>query len=74
MTFAHAGHGHGDGTAALAPLLALVVLAAGYVVLAARQRGDRQPWSSWRTTSFLAGCTLLAFEPASPRLDEPNPV
>jgi putative membrane protein len=65
MTFAHVAHSHGDGTAALAPLFVLVVLAAGYVVLAARRRGDRHGWSSWRTASFLAGCTLLALGSAS---------
>ncbi|MHA6797653.1 cytochrome c oxidase assembly protein (plasmid) [Pseudonocardia bannensis] len=64
MTVAHVAHGHGDGTAALAPSLVLVVLAAGYVVLAARRRDDGRGWSSWRTASFLSGCTLLALASA----------
>jgi putative membrane protein len=70
MTVAHVAHTHGDGTAALAPLLVLVVLAVGYVVLAARRRDDGRGWSPWRTASFLAGCTLLALASALPLLPD----
>jgi putative membrane protein len=60
MTFAHVAHSHSHGAAALAPLLALVVVAAGYVALATRRRANGHGWSTWRTSSFLTGCTLLA--------------
>src|SRR3712207_6321859 len=59
MNLAHAAH-HAGGGAQVLPLLLVGVLAAGYVVLAARQRGNRRTWSSWRTSSFLAGCGVLA--------------
>jgi putative membrane protein len=56
---AHAAHPDGAGAQTL-PLLLVGVLAAGYVVLASGRRGDGQIWSCWRTSSFLAGCGLLA--------------
>jgi putative membrane protein len=71
MTFAHVMHGHGAGTASLAPLLALVVLAAGYVALATRRRADGLGWSTWRTASFLLGCTMLALGLAPHLLPDP---
>jgi putative membrane protein len=71
MTLAHVAHSHGVGPAALAPLLALVVVAAGYVALATRRRADGQGWSTWRTASFLAGCTLLALGLAPDLLPDP---
>jgi putative membrane protein len=59
MNLAHATH-HAGGGAQVLPLLLVGILAAGYVVMAARQRGYRRTWSSWRTSSFLAGCGVLA--------------
>ncbi len=59
MNVAHVAH-HAGGHAPVLPLLLVGVLAAGYVVLAARCRGYGRGWSSWRTSSFLAGCGLLA--------------
>jgi putative membrane protein len=59
MGAAFAAHHHGGGSGAL-PQLLLGVVAAGYVMLAARCRQDGRGWSSWRTSSFLAGCGLLA--------------
>lgn len=47
---AHGAH----HTSAALPVIAGVVIAGGYVVLAARQS-----WSPYRTASFLAGATLL---------------
>ena len=60
MNLAHAAHDHGGGTGALLPLLAVGVLAAGYLALAAARHHDGRGWDFWRTTSFLAGCALLA--------------
>ncbi|SEG78344.1 putative membrane protein [Thermomonospora echinospora] len=57
MTPAHGGHGHGSPLlAVLLPLVAVAVAAAGYVLLAVRDRD----WSGRRTVSFLAGCAVLA--------------
>jgi putative membrane protein len=51
---AHEGHAVSSG----APLLLVaVLLAAGYVGLAVRQRGG---WSGWRTAFFVSGTGLLA--------------
>ena len=56
--FAHEGHA---ATADSWPLLlAVTIVAGGYVVLAARQRRLAATWSGWRTASFLAGCGVLA--------------
>ncbi len=35
-------------------------MAVTYLVLAYRQRDAARGWSSWRTASFLTGCTVLA--------------
>ncbi|MEU2823122.1 cytochrome c oxidase assembly protein [Streptomyces bacillaris] len=46
----------------LLPAVLVVLLAAGYVLLAgrARRRNAQAGWSWWRTGWFLAGCALLA--------------
>ncbi|MGW7434019.1 cytochrome c oxidase assembly protein [Streptomyces sp. NPDC054861] len=46
----------------LAPAVVVVVLAGGYLLLAARagRRHAQAGWSRWRTGWFLAGCALLA--------------
>jgi putative membrane protein len=57
----YAAHHHAGGLEALPlPLLLVGAAAAGYAVLAARRRRDGRGWSCWRTSSFLAGCALLA--------------
>lgn len=37
-----------------------IALGAGYVAFAIRASRSRRPWSSWRTTAFLAGLVALA--------------
>ncbi|MFJ2149844.1 cytochrome c oxidase assembly protein [Streptomyces microflavus] len=46
----------------LLPAVFVVLLAGGYVLLAARarRRNPQAGWSRWRTGWFLAGCALLA--------------
>jgi len=66
MTTASLAHGDVSVSAPAAPLLAVAVLAAGYLALAVRQH-SRGTWNPWRTASFLAGCALLAIALA-PRL------
>ncbi|MFJ8921987.1 cytochrome c oxidase assembly protein [Streptomyces sp. NPDC102415] len=46
----------------LVPAASVVLLAAGYLLLAARARQRNVPagWSRWRTGWFLTGCVLLA--------------
>jgi putative membrane protein len=65
---AHAGHGSGgvDGTLPLPSLLPLVILLASAYLVAAH-RTARKP-GTWRTASWLAGCTALglAFSPVLP--------
>jgi putative membrane protein len=57
---AHEAHG-ATAVAIVAPLLAIAIVAGGYVVLAARQHGQALRWQARRTALFLAGCTVLAF-------------
>ncbi|WP_139004016.1 cytochrome c oxidase assembly protein [Arthrobacter crystallopoietes] len=59
-TATHTGGHAGDGVETILPLAVLVLLAAGYLVLAARRRKEPLGWSSWRTASFLTGTGLLA--------------
>lgn len=54
---AHEAHTAAAGS--LPPLVAVMMVAGGYVVLAARQRSGPARWSGWRTVSFLAGCAVL---------------
>ena len=56
MSFAHEAHAAPAGVLPVAAAF----LAAGYVVLAARQHADGRGWSRWRTASFLSGAALLA--------------
>ncbi|OLF16335.1 cytochrome C oxidase assembly protein [Actinophytocola xanthii] len=62
----HGGHGgggheaHAAASGWLPPVLAVALVAAGYLVLALRQHRDARGWSRWRTASFLAGAVLLA--------------
>ncbi|MFC0057653.1 cytochrome c oxidase assembly protein [Streptomyces actinomycinicus] len=52
----------GGATAAVLPLLPLLLCAAGYLLLAhrANRRNPARPWNPWRTVAFTAGLTLLA--------------
>lgn len=62
MISAHATHTAAGGTAgleAVAPVVVLVALAAGYVLLALARGREPRGWSLWRTGSFLAGIGLL---------------
>jgi putative membrane protein len=52
-------HPGAGGREALVPLLAVVLVALLYVVLASRRRREQRGWSSWRTASFLSGLALL---------------
>ncbi|WP_404371501.1 cytochrome c oxidase assembly protein [Kytococcus sedentarius] len=63
MIPAHGGHTHaaGSGTdwGVVVPVVALLVVAAGYVALALLRRRDHRGWSGWRTVSFVTGIALL---------------
>ena len=52
---AHAGPGAFD----IVVVLAVLVLAGGYLALAVRRGREPRGWSRWRSASFLAGCVLL---------------
>jgi putative membrane protein len=56
----HETHSHDGGAGALLLVAAAVLLACGYVVPAARRRGEARGWSHWRTASFVTGAALLA--------------
>lgn len=45
---------------AVAPVLAIAVVAGGYLVLSVRQNGQALRSNGWRTAVFLAGCAVLA--------------
>lgn len=66
MTAVPSAHGAAADSSPVPPLLALAVVAAGYLALALRQPTGRA-WNPWRAGSFLAGCALLAVALA-PRL------
>ena len=55
--FAH--EAHAAPATFLLPLLAVSLVAGGYVALVAHQRRNAAMWSRWRTTSFLTGCGLV---------------
>jgi putative membrane protein len=59
----HTSHPAGGGALDVAlPVLALLVCAGGYLLLAsrARRRNPVRAWSAWRTGAFCAGVVLLA--------------
>jgi putative membrane protein len=57
----HSAHLHdaGPGAETWLPLAVLLVVAAGYAVLALARSREPQGWSPWRTASFLTGIALL---------------
>lgn len=55
MLLAHAAHADSGG---LAPY-AVASVAAGYLLLAGRQRREARGWSNWRTAAFVSGSALL---------------
>lgn len=63
MSPEHGGHAHGAAAGAdcgvVLPVAVLLVLAAGYLLLAVRRRREHRGWSVWRTASFLTGIALL---------------
>jgi putative membrane protein len=63
----HAGHS-GPVVWSLIPPIAVLALAAAYVLLAGQRGREPRGWSAWRTASFLTGCGLLlaAVLPSSP--------
>ncbi|MEU8347943.1 cytochrome c oxidase assembly protein [Spirillospora sp. NPDC048832] len=69
----HPGHHGADALGAwsqAAPLLLLSgILLVVYVSAAANTRSTSRPWSSWRTTFWIAGCAVVAVA-ASPLLAE----
>jgi putative membrane protein len=54
----HLAHS-GSGAFETAVLLAVLVLAGGYLALALERGREPRGWSRWRSASFLAGCALL---------------
>jgi len=54
----HLGHS-GSGVFETAVLLAVLVLAGGYLALALERSREPRGWSRWRSAGFLAGCALL---------------
>ncbi len=57
------------------PAVFVVLLAVGYVLLAARarRRNVQAGWSRWRTGWFLAGCVLAAEDRRQGRSGRPRP-
>ncbi|WP_336205640.1 cytochrome c oxidase assembly protein [Nonomuraea sp. LPB2021202275-12-8] len=52
-------HGHGAHPVTMAVLVAVALVAAGYLVLALRERRGARGWGLGRIAAFLAGCALL---------------
>ncbi|EOM76606.1 cytochrome c oxidase assembly protein [Rhodococcus rhodnii] len=59
MIAAHAGHDASGSQPMLVPLILLVVVGAGYVMLAGLRQREARGWSRWRTAGFLTGIALL---------------
>ena len=56
---AHAGHA-ATALETAVPLILIAAVALGYVLFAHNRGKEPRGWSSWRTASFLTGCTLRA--------------
>jgi putative membrane protein len=59
VILAHADHGGGAAAGESWLAMTVFVLAVAYVVLAVSRGREPRGWSTWRTVSFLTGCTLL---------------